>query len=158
MASYQEQRTEAHHNGKQDKPSPLRIVKRCRGNGYDDDSGANTNASVSDNDSDTWSITGNMKQLHVSKKRAHGYNSSAQGFWASSVDLRHHQTRSWEEALSRCRGLLRRSTPNLGNYKRYLMIGRSYSSRTQSSGRMSSTCSSQSKKSTDCYRASSTSS
>lgn len=53
---------------------------------------------------------------------------------------------------------MRRSTPNIRNYKRYLTIGRSHSSQTESSGRISSTCSSQLKTSTDCCRLSSQSS
>lgn len=158
MSSYQEQNAEVHQKSKRDKPSPLRIIKRRRRNRSNDDSGPNTNASIDDSDSDISSITARTKYLQVFKRRLQQPNPTVRNFWASSVDLRHPQTRSWEDAITRCRGLVRKSTPNIRNYKRYLTGGRSRSSQTESSGRISSTCSSHRKMSTTSYRVSSASS
>lgn len=158
MASYHERSTGGRQKAKQDRPSPLRIVKRCRGNSSDVDLRANKKLAIDDSDSDVSSITDRTKHLQVCKRRVQHQSPTGRAVWASSVDLRHPPTRSWEDAIARCRGLLRKSTPNMRNYKRYLPVGRSSSSQTESSGRLSSTCSSQPRTRTDGDRLSSTSS
>ncbi|OAA47708.1 hypothetical protein NOR_02198 [Metarhizium rileyi] len=158
MTSYHQRHMEGRQKAKRDRPSPLRIVKRSRGNDYDADARGDTNAVIYDSDSEVSSIIDRTKRLQIFKRRTQHQTPTARTFWASSVDLRHPQTRSWEEAVARCRGLLRRSTPNIRNYKRYLTIGRSRSAHTESGRRLSSTCSSQPSASADYYRSSSTSS
>lgn len=60
-----------------------------------------------------------------------GYRPS---FWSSSVELSRPRGRVWGETLTRCRGLLTKSTPFLKDSRQSQTLGRSAAHRTASSG------------------------
>ncbi|KAK2591651.1 hypothetical protein QQS21_010665 [Conoideocrella luteorostrata] len=96
MASYPSQHAEARQNLKQDRPSPLHIVKRRRSGEYDGAAKATAiaRASIDDSDSDVSSITDRTRELQIYKRRLYQSNPARQTFWASSEDVSHPQTKA----------------------------------------------------------------
>ncbi|KAG6008376.1 hypothetical protein E4U21_004580 [Claviceps maximensis] len=144
MASYpsqckfnqQEQQLEEQ---KRNEPRPLRIVKRHRSIDSRRDEEEHTHTSGADSDSEVASITAETQRLHIFKRRSRRHDSATgEALGSSMVDVSSASKKAWSEAVASCRGLLRKSTPDMKNYRRFLSFGQTSSSYTSCSSRYSS--------------------
>ncbi|KAG5981963.1 hypothetical protein E4U55_002471 [Claviceps digitariae] len=137
----EEQRQEEQQQ-QDNEPRPLRIVKRHRSidSRRDSEEHQHTHTSGVDSDSDVASITDGTQRLHIFKRR-----SRRRGV----VEVNGAHKKAWGEAVASCRGLLRRSTPDMKSYMRFLSFGQASSSHTSCSSRVSSAESWQKRGSTD---------
>lgn len=156
MASYpsprekaQQQKQQQKQKQKRNEPSPLRIVKRHRSSESGNDAEKNTYASAGDSDSDITNIIDGTQRLQIFKRRSRQCGLVRGEFGTSLAELNKAHRKPWGDAIASCRGLLRKSTPDIRSYKRFLSFGQSSSSRTASTSRISSWDSSRQRSSTD---------
>lgn len=150
MASYPSQHEEAQQQKqKRNEPSPLRIVKRHRSSESGNDAEESTYASAGDSDSDISNIIDGTQRLQIFKRRSRPCGLARGEFGTSLAELNKAHRKPWGDAIASCRGLLRKSTPDIRSYKRFLSFGQTSSSRTASTSRISSWDSSRQRSSTD---------
>jgi len=145
MASYPSQyeinqQKQPQEEQRRNEPRPLRIVKRHRSTDSRKDKGEHTHPSGADSDSDIASITDGTQQLHIFKRRSRRRDAVTRGTLDSSmveVNSAPHK-KAWGEAVASCRGLLRKSTPDMKSYRRFLSFGQTSSSHTSCGSRVSS--------------------
>ena len=105
-----------------DLPAPLRIVKGPQKSlqlTYNSLSARDPTHRVTDQE------FSDKESLWVPKRQDRSQTPGAKrAYWTSVVDLSNPHARAWEEAIARCRGLLRRSSPNLRTCRRYLSWSR----------------------------------
>ncbi|KAG5976853.1 hypothetical protein E4U56_001099 [Claviceps arundinis] len=141
MESYQSQCEINQHQQEQEQeqernePCPLRIVKRHRSTELERRLEENQYASGADYDSDISHIIAGTQQLQVSKRwsrRRRDLGIRAE-FASSLAELNSAHKKAWSEAVFSCRGLLRKSTPDMRGHKRFLSFGQTSSSNSSSS-------------------------
>ncbi|KAM4056842.1 hypothetical protein HRG_003705 [Hirsutella rhossiliensis] len=142
-----------------DKPSPLRIVKRSRLIDHHESSPKEIAFPSDDGVAGTSELLDRKFPLKIVKRRSRrkapaflsdepgtdGWEQNAgyrPSFWASSVELSRPRGRVWEETLTRCRGLLTKSTPFLKDSRQPWTMGRSGAHRRAPSCRTASSGSS----------------
>ncbi|KAG5930290.1 hypothetical protein E4U53_002267 [Claviceps sorghi] len=155
MASYPPQRRHEIHPQKQrgqqrPEPRPLRIVKRHRSTESGGHGEEHVPAPGADGDSDVSDMIDGAQRLHISKRRSRGRHVVAGGpFHGGLGEIGSAQKRAWGEAVASCRGLLRRSTPDIRSCRRFLSFGQTSSSDASCGSRVSSADSSRRRGSTD---------
>ncbi|KAG6015499.1 hypothetical protein E4U54_003430 [Claviceps lovelessii] len=146
----QKQKEEQEEEQKRNEPRPLRIVKRHRSIEAGTDGEEHNHTSGGDSDSDVASIIDGTHRLHIFKRRSRRRDVVIRrSFKSSLVEVNDSQKKAWGEAVASCRGLLRRSTPDMKSYRRFLSFGQTSSSHTSCSSRVSSLDSSQQRGSMD---------
>ncbi|KAG5971659.1 hypothetical protein E4U58_007270 [Claviceps cyperi] len=139
MASYPSQCEINQHQHQQEQeqernePCPLRIVKRHRSTELERRLDENQYASA--DDYDISHIIAGTQQLQVSKRRSRRRRDLGirADFASSLAELNSAHKKAWSEAMFSCRGLLRKSTPDMRGHKRFLSFGQTSSSHSSSS-------------------------
>ncbi|KAG5954081.1 hypothetical protein E4U57_004881 [Claviceps arundinis] len=141
MESYQSQCEINQHQQEQEQeqernePCPLRIVKRHRSTELERRLEENQYASGADYDSGISHIIAGTQQLQVSKRRSRRRRDLGirAEFASSLAELNSAHKKAWSDAVFSCRGLLRKSTPDMRGHKRFLSFGQTSSSNSSSS-------------------------
>ncbi|KAG6301472.1 hypothetical protein E4U09_005201 [Claviceps aff. purpurea] len=141
MASYPSQCEINQHQHQQEQeqernePCPLRIVKRHRSTEVERRLEENQYVSADDYDNGIAHIIAGTQQLQVSKRRSRRRRDLGirAEFASSLAELNSAHKKAWSEAVFSCRGLLRKSTPDMRGHKRFLSFGQTSSSHSSSS-------------------------